>query len=83
LEIKNLKSEVWNLKIWNLRSEIKKSTVSNLKSKNLKYDKINQIDIIEFQNVVKLKNWMYKIENKVSELEILKIELLNIKILKN
>ncbi len=66
-----------------MRSEIKKSTVSNLKSKSLKYDKINQIDIIEFPNVVKFESWMYKIENKVAELDILKIELLNIKILKN
>jgi hypothetical protein len=39
--------------------------------------------MIEFQNVVKFESWMYKIENKVAELEILKIELLNIKILKN
>jgi hypothetical protein len=40
----------------------------NLKSKNLKYDKNNHIDIIELYNVVKFENWMYKIENKVSEL---------------
>jgi hypothetical protein len=66
--------------------------------KNLKfeiYDKNNQIDIIELNNVVKFENWMYKIENKdfelenlifvtkMSKLEILKSELLNIKILKS
>jgi hypothetical protein len=55
----------------------------NLKSKNLKYDKNNQIDRIELYNVVKFENLMYKIENKVSELENLKFELLNIKILKS
>jgi len=61
----------------------------------LKYDKNNQIDIIELNNVVKFENWMYKIENKefeleilifvtkMSKLEILKSELLNIKILKS
>ncbi len=60
----------------------------------MKYDKNNQIDIIELNNVVKFENWMYKIENKefeleilifvtkISKLEILKSELLNIKILK-
>ncbi len=61
----------------------------------MKYDKNNQIDIIELNNVVKFENWMYKIENKefeleilifvtkMSKLEILKSELLNIKILKS
>ncbi len=38
----------------------------------MKYDKNNQIDIIELYNVVQFENWMYKIESKVSELEILK-----------
>jgi len=33
------------------------------------YDKNNQIDIIELNNVVKFENWMYKIENKEFELE--------------
>ncbi len=65
-------------KLWSL-----KRNIWNLKSKNLKYDKKNQIDIIELYNVVKFENWMSKIENKVSELEILKFELLNIKILKD
>jgi hypothetical protein len=57
--------------------------------------KKNQIDIIELHNVAKFENWIYKVENKefelenliyvkkMSELEILKFELLNNKILKN
>jgi hypothetical protein len=53
------------------------------KIENLKYDKNNQIDIIELHIVVKFENWIYKIENNVFELEILKFELLNIKILEN
>ncbi len=63
--------------------------IRNKKNKN------NQIDIIELQNVVKFENWIYRIENKqfkfeilisitkMSELEILKSKLLNIKLLKN
>jgi hypothetical protein len=59
-----------------------------------KENKNNQIDIIELHNVVKFENWIYKIENKEFELEnlivvtkmfqleIVKFELLNIKILK-
>ncbi len=40
-----------------MKSEIEnmKSKKKNLKSKNLKYDKNNQIDIIELYNVVKFK----------------------------
>jgi len=60
-----------------------------------KENKFNQIDIIELHNVVKYENWIYKTENKevelenlfsvpkMFELEILKPELFNIKILKN
>jgi hypothetical protein len=55
-----------------MKSSILKFENQNLESKKLKYDKNNQIDIIELYNVVQFENWMYKIESKVSELEILK-----------
>ncbi len=83
MEIKNLKFEIWKFLVWNLKSEIWKFEVWDLKYEiwkkkwkfdNLKHEKNNQIDIIELHNVVKFKNWVYKIENKVFELEILKIE---------
>ncbi len=77
-----MKFEIWKFEVWK-------------KKLKMKYDKNNQIDIIELNNVVKFENWMYKIENKefeleilifvtkMSKLEILKSELLNIKILKS
>jgi hypothetical protein len=47
-----------------MKSEIEnmKSKKKNLKSKNLKYDKNNQIDIIELYNVVKFK-WTQSLKN--------------------
>ncbi len=80
-----MKFDIWKYEIWDLKYEVLKLKIENqnLKSKNLKYDKNNHIDIIELYNVVKFENWMYKIENKVSELGNFEIWTINTEKLKN